>query len=169
MKKTLSLIFLVALFSACGEDISVNNSAVFQGYLNNGFWQGGNAKATIDIGDVMVIDAVTLTETMALRLPIPPLTIDPKNKNTFIKYILGTSNTKKALYTLAGVDMIYEYETAIGVGDGEIVISQYDGNTISGTFRFNAFNTDLESEGEPNVNLQNGVLYRIPVSVAVTE
>ena len=148
---------------SCGEDISNDNTGVFRGVKDNGLWEGGNSKATIGVGSKLTIQAVTLTEIMSLKIPIPPATIDPRNPATFVTYILGTSSTKKASYVLTANETQYVYETGIGVGDGEVVISQYDGSSISGTFRFNALNTDPNSEGQPLVNLQDGVFYKVPV------
>lgn len=164
MKKFLFLFTIIASMVSCGEDISVNNYAVFQGDKDNGFWQGGNAKATLEIGNKLTIQAATLNETVALKVPAPATPINPKNPATFVKYPLGTSLTRKALYTFTDNANLYTYQTAIGVGDGEVVISQYDGKTISGTFRFNAVNTDPESVAPEIVNFQNGVFYKVPIN-----
>lgn len=163
MKKILPFILLMLTLASCSEDVKFNNEAVFQGVINNVFWKGGNAKATLDANNKLIINAVTLTENLSLEMPVPTTAIDPKNKNTFVTHVLGTSNTKKASYVLTIDGKTLEYETGAGVGDGQIVITEYDGATISGTFRFNAHNTDPDSEDEPVVNLQSGVFYKVPV------
>ena len=163
MKKFLCLLIIASTLISCGEDIQNDNTGVFRGIKDNGLWEGGNAKATVGVGSKLTIQAVTLTEVMSLQIPLPAMTIDPRNETTFVTHILGTSNTKKATYVLTTPTDIYTYETAIGVGDGEVKITQYDGSTISGTFRFNALNTDANSEGQPLVNVQEGVFYKIPV------
>ncbi len=163
MKKFLCFIIIASSLISCGEDISNDNTGVFRGIKDNGLWEGGNAKATKSVGSKLTIQAVTLMEVMELKIPIPPATINPRNEATFVTHILGTSNTKTASYILTVNDEIFEYETGIGVGDGEVVVSQYDGVTISGTFRFNALNKDPLSEGQPLVNLQEGVFYKVPV------
>ncbi|WP_298222048.1 DUF6252 family protein [Flavobacterium sp.] len=163
MKKFLCFIIIAASLVSCGEDISNDNTGVFRGIKDNGLWEGGNSKATIGVGNRLTIEAATLTEVMSLKIPLPPMTIDPSNENTFVTHILGTSDTKVAMYTLTTADNVYIYKTGIGSGDGQVVISQYDGQTVSGTFRFNALNQDLESEGQPSVNLQEGVFYKVPV------
>lgn len=167
MKKLLSFIIIATMLISCGEDISVNNYAVFQGVKDNGFWQGGNAKATLEVGNKLTIEASTLTEKIALKIPVPTTVINPKNSATFVTYSLGTTNTRKAIYVLTTTEDVFTYETNIGVGDGEVVIKQYDGNTISGTFRFNAVNTDPNSEAQEIVNLQEGVFYKIPIVPAL--
>ena len=163
MKKILSYIIVVFAFVSCVEDISVNDSAVFQGVKDNVAWTGGNAVATIEVGNKISINAVTLNESVTLRMPKPTTMVDPRRESTFIKHVLGTSTTRQATYILSAGSDIFTYETAIDVGDGEIVIKEYDGNVISGTFRFNAKNIDPESTAQESVNMQNGVFYRVPV------
>ncbi|MBS7787158.1 hypothetical protein KIH23_07590 [Flavobacterium sp. CYK-55] len=163
MKKFLFLFTIIASMVSCGEDISVSNYAVFRGDKDNGAWQGGNAKAILEIGNKLTIQASTLNETVAIKIPAPTTPINPKNAATFVKYPLGTTLTRKAIYTFTDNSNLYTYETGIGSGDGEVVISQYDGNTISGTFRFNAVNTDPDSLEPEMVNFQNGVFYKVPL------
>ncbi len=163
MKKILSFIIVIITLVSCGEEISVKDSAVFQGVKDNSLWEGGNATATIEVGNKLTIKAETFNEIISLKIPKPTLIVDPRVPNGFITHVLGTSLTKKAVYLLTSGNQLYTYETAIGVGDGEIVIKEYDGNVISGTFRFNALNTDPNSEGQPTVNLQNGYFYKVPV------
>lgn len=163
MRKIVPFIVAVLVLISCGDDISVNDNAVFQGVKDNGVWEGGNAEAKLEVGNKMTIRAFTLTETMSLKIPKPATFVDPRNTTSFIKHILGTSTTQKASYVLTSGTNVFTYETGIGVGDGEIVIKEYDGNVISGTFRFNAKNVDPESTAQEIVNLQNGVFYRVPV------
>jgi hypothetical protein len=163
MKKILSYIIVVFAFVSCGEDISVNDSAVFQGVKDNVTWIGENAVATIEVGNKISINAGTFNESMTLRMPKPTTVVDPRRESTFIKHVLGTTTTKKATYILSVGSDIFTYETAVDIGDGEIIIKEYDGNVISGTFRFNAINTDPESAAQESVNMQNGVFYRVPV------
>lgn len=163
MKKFLGLLIIVSAFISCGEDIQNDNTGVFRGIKDNGLWDGGNAKATVGVGSKLTIEAVTLTEVMSLKIPLPAANIDQRNENSFETHILGTSLTKKASYILTTPTDQFVYETAIGVGDGEVKITQYNGSTISGTFRFNALNSDPDSEGQPLVNVQEGIFYRVPV------
>jgi hypothetical protein len=163
MKKILSFFILITVLTSCTEDIKVNDTAVLQAVKDNSFWEGGNAKAVIGPGNKLTIQGVTLIETMALKMPIPPLTINPKKPSTFVTYSLGTSNVSKATYVLMTDSAEFNYETAIGVGDGQIIVKEYDGTKISGSFRFNAHNTDPASSAQPIVNMQDGVFYRVPI------
>lgn len=163
MKKFLSYFIVAMFFISCGEDISDNASAVFQGVKDNGVWEGGDAVAIVEVGNKMTIKASTLSETMSLKIPKPATIVNPRNTNTFITHVLGTSLTRKGTYVISSGTEVFAYETGIGVGDGEVVIKEYDGNVISGTFRFNAHNLDPDSEAQEIVNMQNGVFYRVPV------
>ena len=165
MKKIFSFFIVIATLASCSENINVRNEAVLQSVKDNSFWEGGDAKASIAPGNKLTIQGVTLIETLALKLPVPPLTINPKVPSTFVTYSLGTSNTNKASYVLMTDSGEFSYETAIGVGDGEIKVSQYDGRTISGTFRFNAHYITNPGVTPPQqiVNMQNGVFYRVPI------
>ena len=101
---------------------------------------------------------------MKLQIPVPPATINPKDNQTYVTYPLGTSSTNTAFYSITGADGAKEYKTGIGVGDGQVVVSQYDGVNISGTFRFNAKSTDADSD--QLVNVQGGFFYKVPVVTA---
>ena len=50
------------------------------------------------------------------------------------------------------------------LSDGEITIDEFNSeeNTISGTFNFDAYN----ETGEYNLNISEGVFYRLPISVS---
>ncbi len=163
MKKFLSYVLVLTVLISCGEDISVKDSAVFQGIKDNNVWEGGNAIAVLEVGNRLTIKASTLTEEMALKIPRPTTIVDPRKENTFITHDLGTTNTKIASYVVTNGSEVFTYATSIGVGDGEVVVTEYDGNVISGTFRFNAVNTDPDSSAQEIVNMQNGVFYRVPV------
>ncbi len=160
MRKVVPFLILMFAFCYCRQDIRFNDQAVFQGIINNIFWKGGNAKAAKD-NVKMSVQAVTLTEVVKLDFPLPPLTINPLKPDTFVKYDLGTSNNRTAYYSLTTLDGTNEFKTAIGVGDGLITVSQYDGVTVSGTFRFNAKSTNPESD--ETVNVQSGTFYKVPV------
>ncbi len=162
MKKILSFVILIIALSSCSDDIKFNNEAVFQGVKDNVFWTGTEAKAEIT-GNSITISSVGFLETMALKIPIPTGSINPTNEATFLKYVLGTSTTQTATYTFSDDVNDYFYETAINVGDGQVTVSEYDGVYISGSFRFNAKNTDPDSDAPEIVNVQSGVFYKVPV------
>ncbi|MFT3794999.1 DUF6252 family protein [Flavobacterium sp.] len=164
MKKIVAFIVLAFALGSCSEDIKFNNQAVFQGVKDNLFWKGTDAKAVVSIGaETLTVSSTTLIETMTLDVPLPATFVNPKNDATYVTYALGTSLDRTAHYVLNLDGGEYIYRTAIGIGDGEVVITEYDGVNVSGTFRFNAINEDSESEAPETVNVQSGVFYKVPV------
>lgn len=164
MKKLVAFIVLAFALGSCSEDIKFNNEAVFQGVKDNNFWKGADAKATVSIGDeTLTVSSTTFIETMTLEVPLPLTPINPKDSKTYVTYALGTSLDRTAHYTLSLDGGNYFYETAIGIGDGEVTITEYNGAQVSGIFRFNAINEDPESDAPETVNVQSGVFYKVPV------
>jgi hypothetical protein len=47
--------------------------------------------------------------------------------------------------------------------NGEIQITEFNGDTISGNFKFNAINSNGNPLGGEQVNFQHGVFYKVPV------
>ena len=154
------ILFLVVFFAvvSCEEDVRFNNPS-FQGMKNNVFWRAVQAKATLASDGSVLIEAYTGTEVMSLKM----------TSTTKQKYPLGSSNSKTAVYVVNQGNSEIKYTTGIDIGNGEIIITEYDSenNTISGTFKFNAENVDDNSSADPVLNFQQGVFYKVPVSVLV--
>jgi len=155
MKKYFLL--LVVLFSlvACEENISFNNPSL-QGTKDNVFWRGVQTKATIAADGSLLIESFTANETLSLK------TTSTKSQT----YFLGTSESKKAIYSVTdAANGLITFSTGFGVGEGQIVIKEYDvvNSTITGSFKFSAKNSNVSSSTNPVVNFQNGVFYKVPV------
>jgi hypothetical protein len=154
------ILFLVVFFAlvSCEEDVRFNNPS-FQGMKNNVFWRAVQAKATLASDGSVLIEAYTGTEVMSLKM----------TSITTQQYPLGSSNSKTAVYVVNQGNSEIKYTTGIDIGNGEIIITEYDSenNTISGTFKFNAENVDDNSSADPVLNFQQGVFYKVPVSVLV--
>ena len=155
MKKYFLL--LVVLFSlvACEENISFNNPSL-QGTKDNVFWRGVQTKATIASDGSLLIESFTANETLSLK------TTSTKSQT----YFLGTSESKKAIYSFTdAANGLITFSTGLGVGEGQIVIKEYDAvnSTITGSFKFSAKNSNFSSSTNPVVNFQNGVFYKVPV------
>ena len=120
--------------------------------------------ASIGTSNSLLINAVTINETLTLKIPLPGSLVSQIDSSTYLTYVLGTSETRKASYTITLNTVVTSYQTGFGKGDGEIVITDYDGLTISGTYRFNAKNTDSSSEEAANVNFQKGSFYKVPIT-----
>jgi hypothetical protein len=144
---------------ACQEDVRFNNPSL-QGLKDNVFWRAVESKASIGSDGSLLIQAYTGTEVLTLRTT-------STNKQT---YFLGTSESKKVIYTVTdATGNLITFSTGFGVGDGQIVITDYDAanKTVTGTFKFNAENTYNNPLAGPLVNFQQGVFYKVPVSPLV--
>ena len=150
-------LFIVVLFSlvSCEEDISFNNPSL-QGVKDNVFWRGVQSRATLAPNGSLLIESFTANETLSMRT----------TATTAQTYFLGTSESKKAIYTVTdATNGLVTFSTGFGIGEGQIVITKYDAinNTITGTFKFSAKNTNTNSLASPIVNFQHGVFYKVPV------
>ncbi|QIH39197.1 hypothetical protein G7A72_10415 [Flavobacterium sp. Sr18] len=154
------LLFLVVVFAifSCEENVSFNNPS-FQGMKDNVFWRAVDSKAFLASDGSLMIEGYTVNEVLTLRT----------TSTAIQNYPLGTSNSKTAVYVLTvGADEI-SFTTGIGIGDGEIVITEYDdvNSTVSGTFKFNAENADGNPLAGDVLNFQQGVFYKVPISQQV--
>jgi hypothetical protein len=151
------LLFLIGLTS-CNQDISINNTGVLQGVKDNVGWRATDARATVESSSTLSIEAVTINETLTLNIPLP-------NKFVESTYNLSEANNGDVAYSFAIDDVTTDYESDLDIDNpGEIVITEYDGQTISGKFRFNLKNTDDTSEAAKSVNFQYGHFYKVPVT-----
>ncbi|WP_269686433.1 DUF6252 family protein [Flavobacterium lacustre] len=154
--KKLSLFLIVLLaFISCEDNVKFNNPSV-QGLKDNVFWRAVDSKATL-VNGALTIVAVTGNETLTFKT----------TSTTKQTYPLGTSVSKTATYVLKNTDGTKTtFTTGIGIGEGQIVITDYDAenNTVSGTFKFNAEKTDDNSDPAIILNFQQGVFYKVPVS-----
>ena len=158
MKK--HFLFLIVLFSlfSCQEDVKFNNPA-FQGMKDNVFWRAVQTTARVNSGGALVIEAYTATEIVTLKT----------NSAAAATYFIGTTPTSTATYAVTDplTKETITFSSGFGVGNGQIVITEYDAveKTISGTFKFNLENTFDNPLAGPNLNFQYGVFYKIPVTV----
>jgi hypothetical protein len=154
MKKQILLVIVLFSLISCTEDVSFNNPS-FQGLKDNVFWRAIDSRASLGPGGSLVIEAYSGNEVITLKT----------TSASAQTYILGTSTSKTAKYVLTDSDGTITFETGSGIGDGEIVITKYDdvNSTISGTFKFNAENSDNSQEGGSALNFQQGVFYKVPI------
>ncbi|MFV5693959.1 DUF6252 family protein [Flavobacterium sp. LB3P122] len=151
-------LFIAAIFSlvSCQEDVSYNSPSL-QGVKDNVLWRAVQSKATLASDGSLLIEAYTRNETLSLKV----------TSTKAQTYFLGTSESKKVTYVLTdATGALITFSTGFGIGDGQIVISDYDGinNTVTGTFKFNAENTYNNPLAGAVLNFQQGVFYKVPVS-----
>ena len=154
MKKLLLIISVLFGFISCQEDVRFNNPSL-QGMKDNVFWRAIETKATKATNGSLVIEAYTGNETLTIKL------------DSYVEksYFLGTSTSRTATYVLSDPSGLITFSTGFGIGDGQIVITEYDAanNTVSGTFKFNVENTYKNPLAGDVVNFQQGVFYKVPV------
>ncbi len=81
MKKILSILAIVVLFSSCEQDIQTNTPG-FQAKLNDVQWRANEARVAVDANGGMTITAYTPYETLELKT----------SATTVGTYLLGTQN-----------------------------------------------------------------------------
>ncbi|WP_026727057.1 DUF6252 family protein [Flavobacterium denitrificans] len=155
MKKYFYFLLLLFVVVSCTEDVKFNNPA-FQGLKDNVFWRANAYKSAVSIEGNFVIEGSLGYENVTLQ-------IDNVAEKT---YILGVNDIVKASYanTFSGKES--EFSTGTKKGSGQIVITDYDleNNTISGTFKFNAVNSNTADLDNPKVTFTEGVFYKIPIT-----
>ena len=120
------------------------------------FGEGWNLEQLLAADGSLLIEGFTGNEALSLRT----------TSTTAQTYPLGTSESKKAVYALTdGTNGLVTFSTGFGIGEVQIVITEYDAvnNTVSGTFKFNAENADSNSLARRLLNFQQGVFYKVPV------
>ena len=156
MRKFLVLFMMLAVFTACEEDVKFNTPAV-QGLKDNELWKAEDFTATKGLDNSLTIQASNGFETLVLKTA----STDPGT------YQLGVNDNSKASYTLFVDTFDSEYSTGAGMGSGQITISSNPAETniaegfVTGTFRFSA----ADDEGN-YVYFQEGVFYKVPITVS---
>jgi hypothetical protein len=163
MKKILALVLVALTLNSCVEDVQFNDKSVFQCVKDNEAWKGGDAIATFYADGKFTIEGFKLNESMSLTMPKPTTLIDPNFPNTYVRHTFGTTLNRTAAYSYIINTVETNYTTGIGIGNGEIEITEYDGEYVSGNFRFNAVNSDATSEEPENVNVQGGYFYKVKI------
>lgn len=154
------ILLTVTLFSllSCEEDIKFSSPSV-QGLKNDVFWRATNSKVSILSDGTFLLEAYTATETLTLQTTS---TIEQS-------YILGTTVNNTAVFVRNESGKVIRYITGNEIGNGQITIVEYDeiNKTISGNFKCNVKNIDVDASSESNVNFQQGVFYKVPISVSI--
>lgn len=161
MKKIIASILLLVVSAgtiSCTEEITRNNPSL-EGMKDDVRWRARASEAVLSTSGSLTIVGLTQFETLTLMTPsAAPGT-----------YELGTSDiyTASYLYERDGNELLFA--TGDEIGDGEIVIEEYDTEkkTVSGTFRFNAINVNNNPLGGEILNYQYGRFYKVPVVPAL--
>ena len=148
---------MISLFFAlisCSTEVKFNSPA-FEGQKDNVFWRAVDSKAILAADGSLSIEGYTRNEKLSLKT----------TSTTPQTYILGTSTSKTATYVLTEASGTITFSTGIGIGNGEIVIEEYDtaNKTVTGTFKFNAENINNNPLAGKILNYQYGKFYKVPV------
>lgn len=162
MKKIFSLAMIVVLFASCSQDVQFNNPSV-QGLKDGYLWRAKSSSATINtVANTITISAYNQFETLTITVLVPNRPVSEANP---MIYLLGTNpgNSISFDYVLNG--QAVNYISGLKVDDGQVKISGYDviNKTVTGTFRFNATNSDADSTEPEVVNFTQGVVYKVPI------
>ena len=152
---------VVVAFVSCESDVKFNNPS-FQGQKDNFLWKADHTE-TVTANGNLTIKAFRGQEQLSLVIPAPTAAIVKTNPVT---YTLGVDDNITAAYQHADKDLVFVYKTGKDLGNGQIVISEYDpvSRKISGSYRFNALYQGTDSNVlDANVNFQDGFIYKIQV------
>jgi len=158
MRKYFYFLSFIFLLTSCAEDIKFNTPA-FQGLKNNVFWRAQNYSAQGIANGGIVIEGGLGADVVSLKLPSSA----PKT------YVLGVDNITTASYLNLFSSMTPQFTTGTNIGSGQVVITEFNAqtNTVSGTFKFTAVNTNAEDLENPSVTFTEGVFYKIPYTPLV--
>ena len=158
MKKRFFLLPLLLLFFSCDKEEVVANNPAFQSLKNDVFWRATSFNATIDSDGKLVITGGLSNDKVILQ------TASTKPQT----YGLGIDDVSTATYVNSVSKQEIFYKTGKELGNGQIVITQYnkETNTVSGTFVFVAPNGEDVMSVEKSVRFKEGVFYKVPVTLA---
>jgi hypothetical protein len=160
MKKLISLLIVTMALSSCTQEVTFNSPSV-QGTKDNYFWRAKSSSALVDVPNATItIVALSQFERLSLSMPLPAI-----SQSYPVINLLGTSQLGEATFSYAVNGQNLFYATGTNIDDGQIVLTEYDSvnKTVSGTYRFNAFNTTNNPLGNTLVNFKQGVFYKVPV------
>jgi len=154
MNKFQYLLAFLLIFSSCEDTIEYRIPA-FQAHVNGvQFWEASSFSIITDSNGT-IITGNNLSGTLTMHIPL--LEVGVNN--------LGSSEVAVGVFldTLYYSTMYNGIASIAHLSDGEITIDEFNSeeNTISGTFNFDAYN----ETGEYNLNISEGVFYRLPISV----
>jgi len=155
MNKFQYLLAFLLIFTSC-EDTIEDRIPAFQAHVNGvQFWEASSFSIITDSNGT-IITGNNLSGTLTMH--VPSLEVGVNN--------LGSSEVAVGVFqdTLYYSTMYDGIASIAHLSDGEITIDEFNSeeNTISGTFNFDAYN----ETGEYNLNISEGVFYRLPISVS---
>lgn len=153
MRKILCLIITITAFFGCGDEVQFNTPAL-QGNKNYQLWSATYFDAVLTENGILTINAGDKFEKMTFNL-------SSLQEGTYV--LSEISDSRIDFLDLENISYSTinppSQEGALYPEIGQVVITEFDGKTITGTFRFIAFSSD----GLHSVGFNQGVLYKVPV------
>jgi hypothetical protein len=156
MSRFFGVIALFFVLVSCEEQVKFKDPS-FQGLKDNVVWRATLIVAVQYPDGSLVMDAYKKSEILTLKTKsakpqVYSLGVDLLNTATFVQEIYAEKTA---------------FSTGANSGDGQIEITEYDAanSTITGTFKFNAKNESKDPLASPNVNLEQGAFYQIPLTI----
>jgi hypothetical protein len=169
MKKFVSLLIILAVFTSCEEDIS-SNTPSFQARKDNFMWRAQDYTAIYNpLDSTLVMTAYNALE--KVELSAYPVIITGSGTTASFQdatFELGNDENSNAFFSFVNNGTTYEFETGIADDPNGLLVLKNNSpvqkpGTISGTFRFDApYIGDVPNAPE-RINFQEGVFYEIPI------
>jgi hypothetical protein len=156
MRRFLLVIALLFALVSCEDQVKFSNPSI-QGLKDNVIWRATLIVAVQYPDGSLIMDAYRKNEILTFKM----------NSAKPQEYSLGVDLLNKATFVQKRYDEKTSFSTGINSGDGQIEITEYDAvnSTITGTFKFNAKNESNDPLAGPNVNFQQGVFYKVPLTI----
>lgn len=153
MKKIVLLLMTLVMLYGCNDEVAFNETAV-QGKKNYELWRATYFDAMLAEDGGLLISAGDKLEKLTFKLASP-------QEGTY-----SLSETSDSRIDFLDVDNI-SYSTVFPPSSGrnpypergQVIITKFDGNAITGSFNFTAFSAD----GKQRVGFSEGVLYNVPL------
>ncbi|MCK0115006.1 DUF6252 family protein [Gelidibacter sp. F63206] len=153
MRKFVLLLIAIMTLFGCGNEVQFNTPAL-QANKNYQLWRATYYDAVLSENGGLTINAGNKIEKLNFMLPslqerTYSLTLMSESKVVFIDH-------ENRSYSTANPQNPESHNDS---EIGQVIITEFDGNTITGTFRFMAYSAD----GLHSVGFNEGVFYKIPV------
>lgn len=138
------------LLASCSESLS-DNSPALQAFIDNNLFRANDMIATEDGDGGYIIEGFTRNQVLTMRISGGQLGVYP----------LGESSTNYATFLDPAGNKFFTNPN----GNGQVVVSDFNqtASTISGSFKFDAIQTSLDT-----IRVRNGIFFEVPL-VAKTE
>lgn len=155
MRKIGLALIALFVFFGCQDDLQ-DNTPGFQGIKDgNQLWKASGYSVAIDANGFITISGNNDIGSLSLMVPSASVGV----------YTLGDVGSMRATFT-TGPNVFSTINDGVGspvfISDGEIVLEEVNivENTLSGTFKFNAY----DASGQNSLNFIEGVFFKLPIT-----